>query len=98
VLLGDAGPRAVAGWLWNIRANPSVGLRIRGATLAGSARELEDADEMRRAREAYCSAVHAFDYMEYFFHTGERATSAGIQRLHRHWFDNGVPLAIDPAR
>jgi deazaflavin-dependent oxidoreductase (nitroreductase family) len=97
-LVGKTGSQAVAAWLWNIRADPRVRLRIRGAEFAGSARELGEGPERERARGRYCEAVHAFDYMEYEFHIGGRPTRAKIQRLHRHWFETGIPLAIDLAR
>ena len=45
-------PSAVAAWVWNIRSNPNVTLRIRGGTFAGLARELKDPAELAEAREA----------------------------------------------
>lgn len=96
-LLGDIGSGATAGWLWNIRADPRVRLRMRGGMFAGMARELEDPAECSRAREVYCSAVHAFDYLECDFHTGWRPTRAKIESMHRQWFDTGIPLAVDLA-
>lgn len=97
-LLGKTGPKTVSAWLWNIRADPRVHLRIRGGTSAGIARELEQASERERAREAYCETVHAFDYVECDFHIDGRPNSARIRRLHRHWFDTGIPLVIDLAQ
>lgn len=96
-LVGDH-HKAVAAWLWNIRADPHVHLRIRGGTFAGIARELEEGPEKEQARQAYCRPVHAFDYIECDFHTSGRPTRAKVQRLHGKWFDTGVPLAIDLAR
>lgn len=87
----------VAAWLWNIRANPHVSLRIRGGTFAGTARELEEG-ERERAREVYCGSVNAFDYVECNFHLGGRPTRARIEGLHRHWFENGIPLVINLGR
>lgn len=86
---------AVSAWLWNIRANPRVSLRIRGGRFAGVARELEGAPEKQEAREAYCETVHAFDYGECSFHLSGRPNRQKIKRLHRHWFDTGVPLVVD---
>jgi deazaflavin-dependent oxidoreductase (nitroreductase family) len=85
----------VAGWLWNIRANPQVRLRIRGGTFAGRARELTDAQELSTARAIYCETVNLFDRAEYIFHRGKRPTRERIQALHRGWFDTGVPLVIE---
>ncbi len=94
-LTGQAGPKAVAAWLWNIRADPNVRLRIRGGTFGGSAREIEEGPEKERARQAYCETVHTFDYVECDFHTSGWPTSAKVQRLHRHWFSTGIPLVIE---
>lgn len=94
-LLGRTGPGTTSAWLWNVRSNPNVDLRIRGRTFAGVARELDDGPEKERAKEVYCEAVHAFDYMECNFHLGGRPTGARIKQLHRHWFDTGIPVAID---
>jgi deazaflavin-dependent oxidoreductase (nitroreductase family) len=93
-LTGD--PKAVSAWLWNIRADPHVTLRIRGGTFKGVARELEPS-ETDQAREAYCEAVHAFDYGMCLFHRGGRPTRAKIQQMTRHWFDAGTPLVVDLA-
>jgi deazaflavin-dependent oxidoreductase (nitroreductase family) len=82
-------------WLLNIRAVPNVRLRIRGGTRTGRARELTEDDELRAAREAYCTAVNLFDYVECAFHRGGRPTRAKIEELHRAWFDTGIPLVIE---
>jgi deazaflavin-dependent oxidoreductase (nitroreductase family) len=93
-LTGD--PKAVSAWLWNVRADPNVTVRIRGGTFKGVARELEPR-EAERAREAYCEAVHAFDYAMCLFHRGGRPTRAKIQEMTGHWFDTGTPLVVDLA-
>jgi deazaflavin-dependent oxidoreductase (nitroreductase family) len=94
-LLGKTGSGVVAAWLWNIRANPRVRLRVRGGTFDGVARELEDPTEKEGARTAYCESVHAFDYAECEFHLSGRPTGPKIKQLHRHWFDTGIPLVVD---
>ncbi len=99
VMLGPpltGNPEAVAAWLWNIRADPNVTVRIRGGTFKGVARELEP-PEAKRAREAYCETVHAFDYGMCLFHRGGRPTRAKIQEMTRHWFETGTPLVVDLA-
>ncbi len=90
-------PTAVAAWLWNIRANPNVKLRIRGGTFAGVARELTDAGELAEAREALCQTVNLFDYAECHLHLRGLPTRSKIQDLHRYWFDTGIPLVIELA-
>jgi deazaflavin-dependent oxidoreductase (nitroreductase family) len=88
----------VAAWMWNIRANPNVRLRIRGGTFTGRARELTDAEELRAAREVYCGTVNPFDYFEYAFHRVGRPTRARIEALHHGWFDTGIPLVVELQR
>jgi deazaflavin-dependent oxidoreductase (nitroreductase family) len=84
-------------WVWNIRAEPNVRLRIRGGTFVGVARELAEGPEMRRARKAYCEAVNPFDYVECTFHRGGRPTRSKIKELHHGWFDTGIPLVLELA-
>jgi deazaflavin-dependent oxidoreductase (nitroreductase family) len=86
-----------AGWVWNIRANPNVRLRIRGGTFTARARELTDDDELRAARAIYCGTVNPFDYLEYVFHRGDPPTRAKIEALHQGWFDTGIPLVVELA-
>ena len=88
-------PSAVAAWVWNIRANPSVRLRIRGGTFAGVARELNEPAELAQAREALCETVYLFDYGECDLHLHGLPTRAKIKELHRYWFDTGVPLVVE---
>jgi len=88
-------PSAVAAWVWNIRSNPDVTLRIRGGTFAGRARELADPAELGEARDAFCETVTWFDYGECQTHLRGRPTREKIKDLHRYWFDTGIPLAID---
>jgi deazaflavin-dependent oxidoreductase (nitroreductase family) len=88
-------PSAVAAWVWNIRANPSVRLRIGGRTFQGVARELKVPAELDQAREALCETVHVFDYAECNVHLHGLPTRAKIKELHRYWFDTGVPLVVE---
>jgi deazaflavin-dependent oxidoreductase (nitroreductase family) len=82
-------------WVLNIRADPSVSLRMRDGTFAGLARELDNDEELRQARERYCGAVNPYDYVECTFHRGWRPTRSKIEELHRVWFDTGLPLVIE---
>ncbi|HME05000.1 MAG TPA: nitroreductase family deazaflavin-dependent oxidoreductase [Solirubrobacteraceae bacterium] len=93
--LAIAHPSATAGWLWNIRANPNVRLRIRGGTFAGVARELTESAELEQARTALCQTVNLFDYGECDFHLRGLPTRAKIKELHRYWFDTGIPLVVE---
>ncbi len=89
-------PTVVSAWLWNIRANPNVSLRIGRRTYAGTAREIEDPVELERAREAICETVHLIDFDECALHLRGRPTREKIRALHRYWFDTGIPLVVEP--
>jgi deazaflavin-dependent oxidoreductase (nitroreductase family) len=88
-------PSAVAAWVWNIRSNPNVVLRVRGGTFAGLARELKGPAELTEAREAFCETVNLFDYGECEIHLRGLPTRSKIKDLHRYWFDTGIPLVVD---
>jgi deazaflavin-dependent oxidoreductase (nitroreductase family) len=88
-------PSAVAAWVWNIRSNPNVTLRIRGGTFAGLARELTDQVELAEARAAFCEKVNLSDYGECALHLRGLPTRAKIEELHRYWFDTGIPLVVE---
>ena len=88
-------PETVAGWVWNIRANPQVRLRIRGGTFAGLARELTQPSELALARAAMTEGVNLVDYGECDLHMRGLPTRAKIEELHAYWFDTGVPLVVE---
>lgn len=90
-----ANPSFVNAWVWNIRANPGVSMRIRGGTYNGVGRELTDPWERGRARAALCDTVNPFDAAECVVHLRGRPTRAKIEELHAYWFDTGIPIAID---
>jgi deazaflavin-dependent oxidoreductase (nitroreductase family) len=88
-------PSAVAAWVWNIRSNHNVMLRIRGGTFAGVARELKEPEELAEAREAFCETVNVFDYGECSVHLRGLPNRSKVKELHGYWFDTGVPLVVD---
>jgi deazaflavin-dependent oxidoreductase (nitroreductase family) len=88
-------PNAAAGWVWNIRANPHVRLRMRGGSFAGSAREIADPVELEQARRVMCDTVTLFDYGECDLHLRGLPTRAKIEQLHGYWFDTGIPLVVE---
>jgi hypothetical protein len=94
-LLGRSGPGTTAAWLWNIRATPGGGSANARWDLPRGRAGAHRWPEKQRAREAYCENVHLFDYAESYFYLGGRPTRSRIKQLHRHWFDTGVPVAID---
>lgn len=88
-------PLAVSSWVWNIRNNSHVRLRLRRRTFAGLAREIVDPAELHHAREAICESVHLIDYGECVLHLRGRPSRSKIKDLHRYWFDTGIPLVIE---
>ncbi|WP_317762391.1 nitroreductase/quinone reductase family protein [Rhodococcus opacus] len=88
-------PDFVAGWVWNIRGNPRVRLRMPAGWFDGLAREITDRAELDDARDALCETVNVFDYGECAVHLRGLPTRAKIKDLHRYWFDTGRPLVIE---
>jgi deazaflavin-dependent oxidoreductase (nitroreductase family) len=93
-MIAMARPAAVTAWVWNIRANPNVRLRIRGGRFQGVARELKEPAELQRAREAFCETVNASDYAECALHLRGLPTRSKIKELHQYWFDTGIALVV----
>lgn len=87
-------PDAVHAWVRNIRANPTVRLRIPDGTFDGVAHEITDAD-LATARAAICDTVNPVDYAECTLHLRGLPTHTKIQELHRYWFDTGIPIVIE---
>ncbi|WP_237737168.1 nitroreductase/quinone reductase family protein [Rhodococcus sp. 21391] len=90
-------PLAVSSWVWNMRGNPNIRLRLRRRTCAGVAREISDPTELQQAPEAICETVHLIDYGECRLHLRGRPSRTKIKDLHRYWFDTGIPLVIELA-
>jgi deazaflavin-dependent oxidoreductase (nitroreductase family) len=88
-------PTAASAWVWNIRANPSVRLHIGLRTYPATAREIDDANELERAREAICETVNAGDFGECLLHLRGLPTRKKIKELHRYWFDTGLPIVVE---
>jgi deazaflavin-dependent oxidoreductase (nitroreductase family) len=88
-------PGAVSSWVWNIRANPHVRLRIKGGCFAGVAHEITDPAELDVARSVLCESVYPTDYAEAGLHLRGLPTRAKIKGLHRYWFDTGHPLVVE---
>jgi deazaflavin-dependent oxidoreductase (nitroreductase family) len=87
-----AGERA--GWLRNLRNDPRAKLRIRGGTFDGVARDVREA-ERQRAEDIYSQFAGPFELLESLAHLRGRPKLAKIERMHRHWFRTGTPIAID---
>lgn len=88
-------PLFVSAWVRNVRTHPDVLLQLGRRTVGGHAREIGDATERDRAREAFCETVHLEDYLECAVHRRGLPSRAKIKELHRYWFDTGIPIAIE---
>jgi hypothetical protein len=88
-------PTATQAWVWNIRANPLVRLRIRGGAFDGIAWEITEDAELEQARSAICDPVFPSDYGECALHLRGLPTRTKVQELHRYWFETGIPVVID---
>jgi hypothetical protein len=84
-----------AHWLHNIRADSQVTIRLHDETLRGRARQVLDPDERRRAAEAYIPTTGWSDYFDYIVYHWAFPTRAKIERAHRSWFEQGVPVVIE---
>ena len=81
-------PSAVAAWVWNIRSNPNVTLRIRGGTFAGVARELTDPVELAEARGCFamrsaCSTTASAPFICAGSRPARRSRAASLLVRHR---------------
>lgn len=88
-------PLMVAAWVWNVRADPCVQLKLGRHTHTAVMHELEDPAELARAREIFCEPVHVVDYGECLLHLKGFPSPRKIRDLHRYWFDTGVPLVAE---
>jgi deazaflavin-dependent oxidoreductase (nitroreductase family) len=93
--LGVERPGAVASWVWNLRANPRVRVRIRGGFYGGVAREITDVAELAHARQVMCGTVKLLDYGECALHLRGVPSRTKIEELHRYWFDTGHPIVVE---
>jgi len=88
-------PLKISAWVWNIRANPHVQLKIGRCSYAAVVREIDTLDELARAREIFCEPVYMVDYGECLLHLKGLPSPQKIRDLHRYWFDTGVPLVAE---
>ena len=85
-------------WFRNLKATPEVKLRTRDGFLQGRAREIADASEREHAKNVYSEPVTRLDWIEYRMHRPDKPTEDRIRELHRKWFEDGSPVAIDIRR
>lgn len=87
-----------AAWLQNIRAHPQVTIRLGNQTLRGSAYEVVDPAQKQRAAEVYIGTTNPSDYFDYAVYHWGFPTRAKIERAHRRWFDEGIPVIMELER
>jgi len=92
-LVGIVGDEAY--WFRNVRADPSVTIRLEGGSFKGTAREIVDPAEREEARQVYVETLTLFDRAEGLLHLKGQPTASKIRDLHRRWFTEGIPLVID---
>jgi deazaflavin-dependent oxidoreductase (nitroreductase family) len=85
-------------WVYNIRAQPQVRLKLGGRTHDATARELLDSAERQQAAEAYMPNAGWFDYFDYANLMWSVPTRSKLLRAHEHWFDEGVPVVFEIVR
>lgn len=83
-----------ANWLWNVRADPRVTLRMGNTTLHGVAREVTQESERQWAAEIYIGTIVPSDYTDYITYCWGLPTRRKIEDAHRTWFNNGIPVTI----
>jgi deazaflavin-dependent oxidoreductase (nitroreductase family) len=87
-----------ASWLKNIRACPQVTIRLGNDILRGTARETVDLAERHRAAEVYVGTIDSSDYFDYVVYCWSIPTRRRVERAHRRWFDEWVPVVIELER
>ncbi|MBI3767837.1 MAG: nitroreductase family deazaflavin-dependent oxidoreductase [Deltaproteobacteria bacterium] len=87
-----------ANWLRNIRACPEVTIRLGDRSLRGTARDIVDVAERQRAAEVYVGTTNASDYLDYAVYHWSVPTYRRVERAHRRWFDEGIPVVIELER
>lgn len=84
-------------WIYNIRAQPDVRLKLGRRTYDARARELLDPSERQRAAEAYMRKAGWFDYADYANLMWSLPTRDKLVRAHERWFAEGVPVVFELA-
>jgi deazaflavin-dependent oxidoreductase (nitroreductase family) len=82
-------------WLYNIRANPEVRVKLGTTTYPAIARAITDPDERRRAFEIYHPIAGFYDYVDYANFLWGVPTKNAVLRAHDEWFDRGVPVVFE---
>jgi deazaflavin-dependent oxidoreductase (nitroreductase family) len=81
-------------WLYNIRAEPRVRIKLGRRTYDATAREVTDG-ERAEALAAYLPNAGWFDYMDYVNFAWGVPTPGALHRAHEKWFAEGVPVVFE---
>jgi deazaflavin-dependent oxidoreductase (nitroreductase family) len=82
------------GWIYNIRDNPAVRLKLGRRTYDASAREVTGA-ELGAARVAYLQNAGWFDYFDYMNLMWSFPTQKKLVRAHEEWLETGIPVVFE---
>jgi deazaflavin-dependent oxidoreductase (nitroreductase family) len=82
-------------WLANIKANPSVTIRLGSKTFAATARRVTDPDERARAENAYRPVAGWYDWFDYMNFAWSIPTRGRLLAAHDRWFESGTVVAFD---
>ena len=82
------------GWIYNIRGNPDVRLKLGRRTYEATAREVTAA-ERRAAHDAYVPNAGWFDYFDYMNLMWSFPTRKKLLRAHEEWLDTGIPVLFE---
>jgi deazaflavin-dependent oxidoreductase (nitroreductase family) len=82
-------------WLYNIRAQPNVRLKLGRQTYDARGREVLDAAEREHMESVYLQNAGWFDYADYANLMWSLPTRWKIERAHRQWLDEGIPVVFE---
>jgi deazaflavin-dependent oxidoreductase (nitroreductase family) len=87
------GPRT--SWLYNIRANPEVRVKLGRRTYDATARIIDDPAERQRAFDIYHPVAGVYDYVDYANFVWSLPTKGRLLRAHDSWFERGTPVVFE---
>lgn len=82
-------------WLYNIRSNPEVRLKLGGTTHLARARIIDSATEREEAANIYRPVAGWYDYVDYANFVWSLPTRNRLLRAHDTWFERGVPVVFE---
>jgi deazaflavin-dependent oxidoreductase (nitroreductase family) len=86
---------ARADWLRNVRADPSVTVKLGSKTYRATAKELVDSDERAQAAAVYAPIAGWYDYFDYANFVWDIPTRKKLLHAHDDWFGKGIPVVFE---